>query len=199
MNLSDYNWKQILATALLVAVVAPFVIYAVPQVIGASQAYVVLSDSMSPSIQGGDVVVVDGAQPGEIETGDVITYESPGGDQLVTHRVVELVQQDGQTELRTKGDANEEADQQLVAPSAVVGTVWFHIPWIGYVIQFGSSGLGTLLLVVVPAVLLAVNEIYELYTDATGGSEKAATSDAAESESGVAESQATEGSPGGED
>lgn len=170
MNLSDYNWKHILATAVLVAVVAPFIVYAVPQVIGASHAYVVLSDSMSPAIHAGDVVVVGAAEPSEIEEGDVITFDRPGGDeQLVTHRVVEVLQEDGQTKFRTKGDANEEADQQLVPASAVVGVVWFHIPVIGYVVQFGSSDLGTLLLVVVPAVLLILHEVYSLYTDAVAG------------------------------
>lgn len=167
MNLSDSNWKHILALTVLVAIVAPFIVYAVPQVVGATQSYVVLSDSMSPAIHAGDVVVVDGAQPSEIEEGDVITFDRPGSEtQLVTHRVAEVVQKDGQTKFRTKGDANEEVDQQLVPAAAVVGVVWFHIPLIGYVIQFGSSDLGTLLLLIVPAVLLIISETYALYTDA---------------------------------
>ena len=158
----------------LIAIVVPFVIFAVPQVAGASQSYVVLSSSMSPSIHAGDVVVVDGVSPEQIEEGDVITFHPPSGHEidadLVTHRVVDVAQRDDGRYFRTKGDANEEPDQELVPAENVVGVVQFHIPYIGYVIQFANSSLGILLFVVGPAVLLAVNEVWTLWKAAAGNS-----------------------------
>lgn len=168
--------------ALLVLVLAPFVVFAVPQVAGAQQGFVVLSSSMSPAIQAGDVVIVDGANPAAIEEGDVITFEPPADHQIdapyVTHRVVEVVERNGDTYFRTKGDANEEPDQALVPASNLVGVVAFHIPLIGYVIQFAGSESGILVFIVVPSILLIVNEVWTLWVAASteSGSDSESTS-----------------------
>lgn len=170
----------------LIVVVVPFVIFAVPQVVGAQQSYVVLSSSMSPTIHAGDVVVVDGVSPEDVGEGDVITFEPPADHQidanLVTHRVVEVVERDDGRYFRTKGDANEEPDQALVPGGNVVGTVQFHIPYIGYVIQFASSDRGILLFVVVPAALLVVNEVWTLWKAASADSSEESTIEAGNSE-----------------
>ena len=166
MSLRLPDRQTVGAIALLLAVL-PFVVYAVPQVAGASQSYVVLSDSMSPEIHAGDVVVVDDVPTQQIGQGDVITYDRPGGDQLVTHRVVEVLNEDGDTAFRTKGDANEEADPQPVPAGNVVGVVQFHIPLIGRVISFASTDAGIVLFVVLPATALGVSEVVSLYRDAT--------------------------------
>lgn len=148
---------------LLVAVVGVFVATAVPQTVGADHSYVVLSDSMSPAIDAGAVVFVDGVPTDRIETGDVITYEQGGADgNRVTHRVVEVVERDGERQFRTKGDANEDPDPQPVPASRVIGVVGFHVPLIGYVTSFAQTRLGILALVVVPAVLLVVSEMWDL-------------------------------------
>ncbi len=161
-----------LGLVVLIALVAPFVVTAVPQVVGADASYVVLSSSMSPAIHAGDVVVVNDVPAGDIEEGDVITFQPPAGHQLadvnrVTHRVVGVTSQDGERHFRTKGDANEEADRALVPASNVEGRVLFHIPYIGRVVSFAQSSLGLLLLVVVPGALLVVSELYDLYVAAT--------------------------------
>lgn len=159
------------AGVLLVGLVLiPFVIFAFPQVAGASHAYIVLSDSMSPHINAGDVVVVDDVPTSRIDEGDVITFRRPGAEaEKVTHRVVKVVQRDGERHFRTKGDANEEPDPELVPRSNVVGLVRFHIPLIGHVISFGSTTTGTVTLVIVPAILLIVNEVVTLYRAAAAG------------------------------
>lgn len=166
----------------LLAVVFLFVAAAVPQVVGADGSYVVLSDSMSPAIDAGSIVFVGEVSPERIGAGDVLTYETRGADgevRRVTHRVVEVVEDDGARRFRTKGDATETVDAELVAPSQVVGVVRFHVPYVGYVTSFAQSRLGVLALVVVPAALLVATEIRDLYaaaseepSDAGGGREE---------------------------
>lgn len=155
-----------LALLLFVAVVYLFVATAVPQAVGADHSYVVLSDSMSPAIDAGAVVFVGEVAPAAIEEGDVITFEQSGssGEYRVTHRVVEVVETDGERRFRTKGDANDDPDPSLVTPDQVVGVVRFHVPYIGYVTSFAQTRLGILALVVVPAVLLVVLEVRDLLT-----------------------------------
>ena len=67
-----------LLTVVLVLAVVPFVVYAVPGVVGASESYVVLSGSMEPTISPGDVIVVEDVDPGDVEEGDVITFRRDG-------------------------------------------------------------------------------------------------------------------------
>src|SRR6056297_1568948 len=83
-----------LGLVVLVIVLAPFVAFAFPPLVGANHSYVVLSSSMSPAIGAGDVVFVSGVDPTAIEEGDVITFEvgettrTAGSATRITHRVV---------------------------------------------------------------------------------------------------------------
>lgn len=167
-------------TVLLLVAVAPFVVFAVPQVAGASQSYVVVSSSMAPAIGAGDVVIVEDVPPSEVEPGDVITFERQTGDDdrsgpdRVTHRVVDVTERDGRHYFETKGDANEDPDPQLVPPEDVTGRVMFSIPLVGWVITYAGTTAGTFALVVVPGGLLALSEAWTLYrgtreTDSTDG------------------------------
>ncbi|WP_168219909.1 hypothetical protein [Salarchaeum sp. JOR-1] len=72
-----------------------------------------------------------------------------------------------------------EVDQALVPAENVVGVVQFHIPYFGYLVQFVNTANGTLLFVVVPAVLLVVNELWNFRTALTddGDSDTATEND----------------------
>ena len=144
---------QLLVTVVLLAVVSPFVVFAVPHAIGADDGFVVLSGSMEPALSPGDVVIVDASVP--VEVGDVITYRTGADTVPTTHRVVGV--QDGGYE--TKGDANENADTGLVAPEGVIGGVVLTIPVVGHVILWANTPVGYVTLVVAPLVLLGVTEL----------------------------------------
>ena len=164
-----------LGFVLLVVIVIPFAIYAVPQLVGANHSYVVLSGSMQPTFAAGDVVIVDSVPMESIDEGDVITFEPPSGHQQagaerITHRVVSVVDTSDGLYFRTKGDANEEADRALVPAENVIGRVLFPIPKLGYVSQFAGTDTGIILLVIVPAALLIISEVYDLVSAARAGS-----------------------------
>lgn len=99
-------------TVLAVLAVAAFLLLAIgPRLMG-YQTTTMLTGSMSPGINPGDVVVAGQAPVADIKVGDVITYHIPIEDQRVeTHRVVEIkTGDDGLTTVRTKGDANQGID-----------------------------------------------------------------------------------------
>ncbi|WP_435552049.1 signal peptidase I [Natrinema sp. CGMCC1.2065] len=153
---------NVVGVLVLLAVVAPFIIVGVPQLAGASQSHVVLSDSMSPTFESGDVILVEDVDPASIEEGDVITYADGSGERT-THRVVEVVERDGERQFRTQGDANDDPDGDLVPASAVEGRHTHTLPYIGHVVLFAGSRLGLALFVIVPGALLAVSEVWDLY------------------------------------
>lgn len=161
-----------LAIVLLVGV---FVVQAFPQAIGADQSYVVLSGSMEPTISPGDVIIVSSVPASSIEANDIITYRRSGSETPVTHRVLEVEDTGDGLEFVTKGDANEDPDPSPVSESSLLGTVWFVIPYVGYVVQFANTRLGQILLVGAPLVLLAVTEIIGFVFGRDADAEPAAT------------------------
>jgi signal peptidase I len=165
-SLSDRNTLRmamnVLGVLIIVAVVVPFIVYAVPGVVGADHGLVVLSGSMEPKMSPGDAVIVREVPPSEIETGDVITFQREGSDTPTTHRVIEIQQTEEGTAYVTKGDANEDPDRGTVAHSRVVGEVIFVIPLLGHVVQFANTQVGFLALVLTPMVLFVLSELWEL-------------------------------------
>ena len=151
-----------LGVLLLLAVLAPFVVQAVPQTVGADQSYTVLSGSMEPSISPGDVVVVDDVDTSTLERGDVITFRRDGETKPTTHRIVEIRETETGQAFVTKGDANEARDGPAVAPENVVGEVLLVIPLVGYVVQFAGTRLGFAALVGAPIALLVVSEVWNV-------------------------------------
>ncbi len=79
----------------------------------------------------GDIMVIYGVEPKDIKVGDVVVYRSLTGSNPTIHRVVEI--KDGA--FITKGDNNQAADQNIVAPPQVedTGKAVFKIPYLGWV------------------------------------------------------------------
>lgn len=151
-----------LALVVLAAVV-PFAIYAVPQLVGADESYVVLSGSMEPAISAGDVVLVQRTDPRSIAVGDVVTFAVDGDRVPVTHRVVAVTRGITERTFVTKGDANEEADPRPVLASAVLGRVVLVVPYLGFVVTAVDTPVGFALLVVLPIGLLIVSEAWAAF------------------------------------
>jgi len=92
--------------------VLAFLLLAVgPHVLG-YRTMTMLTASMSPEIDPGDVTIVTPMAVSDVTEGMVITYHKPIDDRsLVTHRVVSVVTgPDGAVQIQTKGDANEAID-----------------------------------------------------------------------------------------
>jgi signal peptidase len=153
---------NVLGILVLIALVAPFAVYAAPEIVGADESFVVLTASMTPSIAPGDVVIVAERDPTAIAEGDVITFVRGTSEVPVTHRVTSVVDEAGTLAFETMGDANEGPDPGLVPAGALVGAVTLTIPYIGYVIQFAGTRIGFVTLVLLPFGLLAVTEIWSI-------------------------------------
>ena len=102
--------------------------------------YTVLTGSMSPTYNVGDMIFVQLKDPKDINVGDVITFNpSQDSDAYLTHRVTEKIENyegSGVTCFKTQGDANNAQDSFLIDENRVIGTVNFGIPMIGYVVRF---------------------------------------------------------------
>lgn len=109
-----------------------------PKVFGYGHA-IVLSGSMEPVFSPGDLLIY--REEDFYEPGDVIIFRHDGA--LVTHRIIGL---DGE-KFVTRGDANNTADQDHVAPSEVEGRMVGILRGVGNLFLFFRSPLGILLLI----------------------------------------------------
>lgn len=128
-------------STVLVAVIAVVVLLLVGFRLFGLKGYMVLSGSMEPAYQTGSVIYVKSADAKALQEGEVITFYAIGST-VATHRIVEVVEEDGVRRYRTKGDANDIADGSLVDPQDIIGTPLFSIPYLGYALSYIQSPSG---------------------------------------------------------
>ena len=93
--------------------------------------YVIVSGSMEPELEIGDMIVVKNINTSELEVGDIISFRQ--GQSIVTHRISRIIENDGEIEFVTKGDNNNAEDSGTISEDLVEGKVVSVIPIIGKV------------------------------------------------------------------
>ena len=117
---------------------------------------IVLTDSMYPHIESGDLIICRTVEAEDVQVKDVIAFFDPAGNgtTIVTHRVVEVTELNGQLAWRTKGDNNNTEDRLLVTADKLVaryeGT---RLAGFGNVALFMQTTPGLIVCVVVPILL----------------------------------------------
>ena len=124
--------------------------------IGGILPLIVLTDSMYPEIESGDLIICNTAEAEDIKVNDVISFFDPAGNgtSIVTHRVIEIVEEDGEILFRTRGDYNNTEDKELVPAENLVGAYKMRIAGAGHIAMFMQSTAGLIVCVVLPIILL---------------------------------------------
>lgn len=135
--------------------------FILPAAFGLSR-FVMTTDAMQGTIDRGAVVFEEAVPVADVKVGDVITYMPPaesGVDRLVTSRVVSI---DGDT-FRTQGDAEPAPDPWTFQLAASTQTrVVAQVPYLGFAFV-ALADRGTRLLVIgVPALLVAAYSVWEM-------------------------------------
>jgi signal peptidase len=135
------------------------------------QRYVIVSGSMSGTYDRGSLVLDQVVPTPSLRVGDVITYRPPPGattHDLVTHRIVAIAHtRSGARVYRTKGDANPVADPwTFTLPNPTQAKVRAGIPCAGFAVSALSDRRARLLLVGLPAALIALASLAGLWREA---------------------------------
>ncbi len=152
-------WKVIkillLVIGILVVLVAGTILYKanrypdkVPDVFG-YKPMIVLSGSMETYIYTGDLVFVKMVDTDTLKVNDIIAFRNETNT-VTTHRIIEIVMENGERFFRTKGDNNNVEDANLVPMSAVEGVYVGKISGLGNYLTFVGQpiGLAVLLLII---------------------------------------------------
>ena len=128
------------------------------------QLRIVQSGSMEPELRTGSLILVESRE--QYGVGDVVTFgEERRGQVPITHRIVDDRLVEGDLRFVTKGDANENEDAALLDPGDILGAVRFHIPYLGFVIDFARTPLGFIGMVAIPAALVVFDEGMTIYRE----------------------------------
>jgi signal peptidase len=136
--------RQFVATVLGVVMlgtvaIAGVALIVVPKAAGSSP-LTVLTGSMQPAFNPGDVVIVRPTDTESLKTGDVITFQAESGNpELTTHRITGFVVTSAGRQYITRGDANGVADPVPVKPEQIRGTVWYSVPYVGHAAVWASG------------------------------------------------------------
>ena len=118
--------------------------------IGGISPLIVLTDSMLPEISSGDLIITKQIDPADVKVGDVISFFDPAGNgsSVVTHRVIEIVTENGETKWRTRGDNNNTEDRVAVPFDNLVGI------WTGT--RIGGAGSVAMFLQTTPGLIVCI-------------------------------------------
>ena len=117
---------------------------------------IVLTDSMFPEIEKGDLIICREIDADKVKVGDIISFFDPASSKssVVTHRVLEVINEGGKLSFKTKGDYNNTEDRLPVPAENLVGIYKSRIADAGNVAMFMQSTPGLILCVICPAALL---------------------------------------------
>jgi len=162
-------FKRVLSffTTVLVIGVAALALLLVGVRLTGLQVYTVLSGSMEPAFPTGSLIYVKKVDPFTLQSGDVITFML-NEETIATHRIVDVVPDEsdhGTIRFRTKGDANESEDGQLVHYKNILGSPVFTIPFLGYAASYIQRPPGMYYAIAGGIVLLLLTFIPDLLAD----------------------------------
>lgn len=157
-----------LGWAFLVAGIALALAIAGPLAIG-DHPHTDLTGSMEPTIAAGDIVVNEQIAPTEAEVGDIVTFRDPEDqNRMLTHRVVKMRRAGSHYWFVTKGDANNTTERWRVPAGGEIARLVYTVPWVGHVAVLTRSPLGWALLLIVPLLFLAGEELVRIWRPRPG-------------------------------
>lgn len=139
-----------------------------PNIFGYS-AFRVLTGSMEPEIPQDSLVVTKKVDPSQIQPDDVISYYSTDPElkgAVNTHRVISVEQDGGSYQYTTRGDANALADEYPATEDKLVGKVVFVSYPLGVAVNFLSSPLGFVALIIIPLAVILIGGVYRTISSA---------------------------------
>ncbi|MCI6995319.1 MAG: signal peptidase I [Eubacterium sp.] len=125
---------------------------------------IVQSDSMAPTFYAGDLIIIRKCDTAALKQGEIITFHTIINNEyaLNTHRIDSIAEQNGMRSYVTKGDNNDMTDTHVISDGDIVGKYVGKLPGFGKIMEFLSSSIGFLLVILLPLLLFFIYQIYHL-------------------------------------
>ena len=165
-----YNMGYTLLTILVVAILMVVILQRVSNntfSLGGFKIFNILTGSMLPKYEVGDILISKDIAPSEIQIGDDIVYLGNSGTfagKTVTHQVIGIEDENGTYKFHTKGIANTEEDP-LVSEEQVRGKIVYKIRTLSYISKLINNLYSFYFVIFIPIAILIFLEIKRLVID----------------------------------
>lgn len=125
---------------------------------------VVESDSMAPTFNSGDMIIIQKCDPSELKEGDIICFHTIIQNEyaLNTHRISKITELNGARSYTTRGDNNAVDDTHIISDGDIVGRYVTKLPMLGHVMNFLSGSVGFFVVIVLPMLVFFIYQVYHL-------------------------------------
>lgn len=126
---------------------------------------VVKSDSMAPTFSAGDLIFIKKCDTSTLKEGDIICFHTIIDNEyaLNTHRIQKIDTVGDVRSYTTLGDNNNGiTDTHIISDGDIVGKYVGHLQNAGKVMDFLSSSVGFLIVIVLPMLLFFIYQVYNL-------------------------------------
>ena len=120
------------------------------------KSFVIISESMEPTIMTGDAILVKEVKQEELKVKDIISFQDV--DSINTHRIVEILEDNGIIKYKTKGDNNKKEDKELVTYDKIEGVYQFRIKGFGKIVEMIKNKM-TLVVLLIILVLISACQV----------------------------------------
>lgn len=116
------------------------------------KAYIISSNSMFPNIKNGDTIIVKEVEQEKLKVGDVISFQRE--EEIITHRIIEVIGLNEKKEYITKGDNNNIQDDNTIKYEDIEGLAILRIPLLGKIIILLENKIYLIFLILIVIILL---------------------------------------------
>jgi len=166
---------NILGNAVLIVLIAIGILIAFSMVPirGNYQVMSVMSGSMEPAIPVGSLIVVKPSA--NYQVGDVITFlpmNAKTKKENITHRIFAINETNGEKLVETKGDANENPDEETITENKIIGKHLFTVALLGYILTYIKTLPGLIFIILIPSVIIVYEEMRKIGNEARAALER---------------------------
>ena len=160
---------KVLKYVLIVFVILVISIIAIQKIsnnkltLGGISIYTIISGSMVPEYEIGDMIVAKNASKEDLKVGDDVVYMGSSGDfngKIVTHRIISM----SEKELRTKGIANDIADPSI-RYEQVYGKVIYKTLLLSALSKLSNNSVVFFIAIFVPFTIIIFYDILGIMKD----------------------------------
>ena len=164
-----YFWKtiKVLSTILIVLVMGIIITQRVfnnnVSILG-YRIFTIATGSMEPEYKVMDIILIKEVKPNTIKVGDDLVYMGKEGDfkdKIITHRVIEINNNENPITFKTKGIANPTEDP-MINEDQIYGRVLFKTKLLSFINKIINNPIGFYTLIVLPVAILIFLEIIEI-------------------------------------
>ena len=126
----------------------------IPSVFG-WKPFIVLSGSMEDTIMPGDLILTKEIDALELKEGDIISFRT-NKYIVVTHRIINIIDEEGERKYYTKGDNNDSADSEPVCNDQIEGIYRYRIPKLGNIALNLQKPIGIVICIALPLIIILI-------------------------------------------